>query len=253
MEHYCTNIRETALILAAFWMIGAFPLPLAAQGNHTHSTITDKPSTHGMMFFGGEAARSVYASHLPMFHTPHDYQVLLELEIPDSVRTAYEQSLTVTPKETIYTLVPEVFVLPKMIAKPRPFTAQLYCGHFERGGKPIAGTFTVSIRRVLHFKKFDTSAKRLKTSEYLVFGSPKAQYAAHMISAKPDFDHIVRLENAPLNTSELNQANTITVFSLNRANTPLQMGRVQAKNMRTGKLTTMQIGASLYLEFDDLK
>ncbi len=252
MKHFCMNTRKALLILAALWMIAPPHLPLAAQGNHAHSTSTDKPSTHGMMFFGGEKARPVYASHLPMFHTPHDYQVLLELEIPDSVRTAYRQSRTATPKETVYTLVPEVFVLPEMITKPRPFTAQLYCGHFERGGKPITGTFTVSIQRVLHFKKFDISAKRFKTAEYLVFGSPEAQYAAHVISAKPDFDHIVRLGNTPLSAKEL-QANATTVFNLTRSNTPLQTGKMQAVNMRTGKPVTMQVSASLYLEFDDLK
>ena len=38
----------------------------------------DVPTTHGMLLFGNE---TVYASHLPMFHSPHDYQLILELDL----------------------------------------------------------------------------------------------------------------------------------------------------------------------------
>ena len=37
--------------------------------------------SHGMALFGGKEA--LYASHLPMFHAPHDYQVVLQVHIAD--------------------------------------------------------------------------------------------------------------------------------------------------------------------------
>lgn len=45
------------------------------SAQHVH--YPDKPNTHGMLLMGMEI---VYAEHLPMFHQPHDYQIILELE-----------------------------------------------------------------------------------------------------------------------------------------------------------------------------
>src|SRR4051812_9463415 len=39
----------------------------------------DTPSIHGMVVFGGE--KDTYASHLPMFHSPHDRQVILKIAL----------------------------------------------------------------------------------------------------------------------------------------------------------------------------
>lgn len=50
---------------------------LVAQSEHGHIHYTDKPSVHGMTLMGTEL---IYASHLPMFHTPHDYQIIFGTE-----------------------------------------------------------------------------------------------------------------------------------------------------------------------------
>src|SRR5258708_2218861 len=39
---------------------------------------SDPPATHGMLLFGNQVT---YASHLPMFHAPHDYQVIMKLSL----------------------------------------------------------------------------------------------------------------------------------------------------------------------------
>ncbi|WP_373990514.1 hypothetical protein [Duganella sp. BuS-21] len=41
---------------------------------------------HGMVLFGGK--KGLYASHLPMFHAPHDYQVILQLHVADAATDA---------------------------------------------------------------------------------------------------------------------------------------------------------------------
>ncbi len=212
----------------------------------------DKSSLHGMMFFGGKKSPSVYASHLPMFHTPHDYQIILEVEIADEARAAYQKSLRTNPKETVYTLVPEVFVLPEMLDNPRPFKAEIYTGHFERGGKPITGKLPVSIKRVIYRQKFDTAAKRPKTASYLVFGNNKEQFAAHTITAKPDFDQIVSLRNCPIAEESLKSSN-YTVCSLAEQNRPLKKGNFSAQtSVNAGKML-LKFDKTLYLEFDDLQ
>ena len=37
---------------------------------------------HGMAVFGGRVG--LYASHLPMFHTPHDSQIVLRFRLADT-------------------------------------------------------------------------------------------------------------------------------------------------------------------------
>ena len=40
-----------------------------------------------MLVFGTE---KVYFSHLPMFHAPHDYQAVIEVELPEATKTLME-------------------------------------------------------------------------------------------------------------------------------------------------------------------
>ena len=80
----------------------------------------DHPSTHGMLVFGESA---VFLSHLPLFHSPHDYQVILEARFTpaDVYETDRKKS-----GSTVYTLEPETFVLPDQIKAKKPFKGTLY-------------------------------------------------------------------------------------------------------------------------------
>ncbi len=133
------------------------------------SQAADQPGVHGMLVFG--KGDTVYVSHLPMFHTPHDYQLIAELILPDGAKAAYLKSLRENPQETVYTLVPERFVLPEMVANPKPFKADLVKGHFERGGKELERQIAVKLGRIVHFKKFSSKEKKPALSTYLFFGT----------------------------------------------------------------------------------
>lgn len=218
----------------------------------TTKTYTDRPSLHGMMFFGGVKSPSVYASHLPMFHTPHNYQVILELEISDEARAAYQKSLKANPKQTVYTLVPEVFVLPEMLDNPRSFKAEIYAGHFERGGKPITGKLPVSIKRIVYRQKFDSAANRSESASYLVFGDTKAQFAAHYITAKPDFDQICTLSNLPLSSDAL-KASNYQLCTSEVKNRPVKQEKFFGKNSVNAGKMLLNVDKTLYLEFNDLQ
>lgn len=212
----------------------------------------DKPSTHGMLLFGGIHDKAIYASHLPMFHSPHDYQVLLELTIPDSVQALYKASVKKFPKQTVYTIEPEVFVLPEMLQKPRPFKIQLYRGHFERGGTKIAENITAHIRTILHFRKFDPAATRPQGADFLIFGTEKEAFLAHAITAKPDFDQILSLKpHTPLSTLH---SGTTTPCTVERAsNKPLSTQQKISLRFGTSTKATLKVEKSLYCEFGDLK
>src|SRR5688572_10251895 len=92
------------------------------------TAFADMPSVHGMLLFG---AKKVYVSHLPMFHAPHDYQMIASLTLPAEIKSLYVADQATSGAE-YYTLVPEKFELPTMVKTPKPFKAVLYRGHFER-------------------------------------------------------------------------------------------------------------------------
>ena len=161
---------------------------MAAQTNR--AVTQDSPAVHGMLVVG---THDLYLSHLPMFHAPHDYQAIVACRWRATGGDPQQRYLADRAKTgaTLYTLVPEPFVLPDVIQGQKSFRATLYRGHFERGGVPILTGLTVDITRVVHFRKFDPAATHAPQARYLVFGTPAEAYAAHLISAPPDVDQVL--------------------------------------------------------------
>src|SRR5579859_1939791 len=78
-----------------------------------HATEPTRPPTwglHGMVLFGG--ADGLFASHLPMFHAPHDYHVVIALQLPPDIDTSIRTRLSRAP--ALWTLVPEEFELARL-------------------------------------------------------------------------------------------------------------------------------------------
>lgn len=215
----------------------------AATVSHQHHA--DPPSTHGMLVVGTQA---VYLSHLPMFHSPHDYQVILEAKFDDRAQRAYLESLKNHPEATVYTLVPERFSLPEMIKSPRPFKAELFRGHFERGGEPIATNVTVTIKSTIHFRKFDTTAGQPELSSQILFGKSNEWFMAHFITAAPDFDQVTRV--LPLKASAFESSSIVELVSQSNSE-PLNDGQKIETTTPAGK-SSFQIEKSIYLEHSDL-
>ncbi len=184
------------------------PTDHSAPQSHTAAHHADQPSVHGMLMVG---SGPVYLSHLPMFHAPHDYQVLLEVEMVKSGEDplfTYVQDRQVTG-EKIYTVVPEAFVLPELFTptgapQRKTFKADVFRGHFERGGVEFQSGVTFKVKRVVFAKKFEANASPLPNLQYLVFGNQKELFAAHIITKKPDFDHVVsvRVKDGILNEQQ---------------------------------------------------
>lgn len=166
-------------------IIALFVFASAYAANHT-----DFPATHGMAVVGTE---KVYLSHLPMFHTPHDYQVILEVELDEKTQKLYAANRA-QYSDTVYTVAPDAGVLTQMAKAGKVFNVDLFRGHFERGGTPIAEGATVKVLRVLYFKKFVPGEAKPEEEDYLLFGNAKEQFGAHLISSAPDFDRLVRVK-----------------------------------------------------------
>lgn len=203
------------------------------------ASAADHPAVHGMLVLG---EKTIYLSHLPMFHNPHDYQVILEARLSPAAEKAYAESRKLFPEETVYTLVPERFSLPMMMAEPRPFRAQLFRGHFERGGMPITDSFVVDPGTVLLFRKLDPQEPKGNRHYYLV-GNPEEAFLAHAVAGKPSFDHWV-------------EAHVEGAFppGINRLDTGAEAGPLEQAELESPSLpgARIRIGAEIYREFSDL-
>ena len=72
-------MKKMFLKLLGGKIVGLF-LILICVSSATNPTLgavfNDPPAIHGMLMVG---TQTIFLSHLPMFHRPHDYQVILEV------------------------------------------------------------------------------------------------------------------------------------------------------------------------------
>lgn len=227
-------------------------------------TEADQPAVHGLLVFGTD---KIYAGHLPMFHGPHQYQVLAELELPKTIRTLYLRSLQ-SSDETVYTLAPAPFVLPQMVnatlaGKPRAFKAALFMGHFERGGRRITDSFTVKLKRIVYVHHLAAADTTPNVSAYFLLGTRADCYLVHRIGGRPGFDHVLRVQ-PPADWFRANplatDAFTLLYAPAGNAGKPLQLpAQTNAPATLDFKLPGFELPLQLqnleqlYLEFGDLE
>lgn len=179
------------------------------HGSHGGQPMTAPKTVHRWVVFGGpgegdDAVNQVYLSHLSMFSMPeHAMQVIVAAEFLDgggSPSTAYSDDRRSHPTQRLYTLDPELFVLPDILptdsAPPRrdSLQADLYRDHVEKNNpmkERIARGLNVHISDIVHARDYDADAQPLENLEYLVFGSGTDTYLAHFITRPPDFDQII--------------------------------------------------------------
>lgn len=155
---------------------------------------------HGMVLFGGK--QGLYASHLPMFHAPHDYQVLLQVHLADPVLDARLRDL-LDGNTALWTLEPERFELARLLpAAPQPlrqFHATVVRGHFEKDGQAATGyrDAAIVVERVLLMRQLSPEPASKADSRYLQVGGGTQRYLVKRIDSRPDFDHIVAWTSPP--------------------------------------------------------
>ncbi|HEV7879407.1 hypothetical protein [Bradyrhizobium sp.] len=158
---------------------------------HPHG---EHPAVHGMLIVG---EIRVLMSHLPMFHSPHDYQMLLETTLSAPGSDPFKTYLKdrKASMEKVYTWVPKPFQLSVLAANPpAPLTmmGSIFRGHFERGGVAItADDVEAKVTRVLYARRLTPETPPPADLRYLIFGSPAEAFVAHRIARAPDFDQIM--------------------------------------------------------------
>jgi hypothetical protein len=222
-------------------MSASFPRGTAhAQAN------AETPAVHGMLVVG---ANTLYVSHLPMFHAPHNAQAIAAVQMTDAAgdvraRLARDRART---GETVYTLVPEPDRLTRLFTNGQSYPATLYRGHFERGGTPLLADLRVTVQRVVHGRTFTPRAGTGMQPQWLLFGTPQEPFAAHRISAPPDLDQVVALQAAAVDPAVLARGETATIT----APLPLQAGAALTATV-AGRSWPVRVTAAIYAETGDL-
>ncbi len=173
----------TALLLAGV----AQPQPV------TQRTVQETPrfGLHGMVLFTDGV--NLLASHLPMFHAPHDVQVVLRIHLADAVmQQRLVDKLWQSPSD-YWTLEPERFDL-NQLAPPhqqplKRFHAALYQGHFERGGQKRSESL-VEVEQVLWFSPLRATEPQPSQFRLISLQAQSCVYAYH-IGKQPSFDQIL--------------------------------------------------------------
>lgn len=217
---------------------------------HQHG---DAPSVHGMLLFGES---EVYVSHLPMFHSPHNYQVIAKVGLSDGAKKIYLNSKKDNPSEIVFTIVPEVFVLPEVMVDGGSFKAKIFAGHFERSGQAITEAVDFEVKEVIYFNQFEAKTFPPEKLTYILFGDSDEMFGAHLISAKPDFDQIVEFEPTKKLTKILNDVpSVIGEYPLSNTN-PLELNSSEPFTLKlsngTNLLMELNIFNIIYTEFGGL-
>lgn len=236
--------------------------------DHHHG---DSHGVHGMLVLGGQrtgdALRSpVYVSHLPMFMSPHDFQVIVR--VTGEAAGRYGDFVAHFGSSDIYTFEPEPFALEELdpLGEGGParksFGGKLFRGHFERGGSEIASDVSFEIEQVVHFRRFGSVAEgAAQELRYLGFGESDAAFLAHFITGPPDFDQILNVEiTSPGGVSDEDLRRGVVIGAPGRPNdfeARLQEGEVFSGEVQAGSAgdsapIELTVASEYYLETGDL-
>lgn len=207
------SLGRTAALLGAILATVASSAPLHAQHDpHAHGG-SMPVGYHEFRLFGGDGR--FYISHFPMFSSIHAFQYIVEVQLDEAATAAMSRDVAEDVKhERRYQLSPyrkgkvsanrsedeEDWVLPDTLQGGRSFTGDIF--YLVDGKRRIVSrNATVAVKGAVWKAELNPRFPRPKELTYVLFGTPKAAFLAHQITAPPkpgrkesDFDQIVSVE-----------------------------------------------------------
>jgi hypothetical protein len=226
------NSRNILLSMPVLILVFAISQAVGQKTLSSNQSVPDPIATHNMVVVGEKA---VFLYHLPMFQQkgeslmPHRYQVILEVGFDKKgshPQDDYSKDRISHPDKKIYSINPEPFVLPTLVSSGskqgslRKFTATIFRGHLEKGGKSILSAVDVNVKQVVYFQKFGTVTQKPIQLEYLLFGKGEELFLAHLITAPPDFDQVLSITIADHTFSDEELSKGIKVVMPHTINAP---------------------------------
>ena len=142
---------------------------------------------HGMVLVANMS--SMYASHLPMYHEPHNVQLIYTIENKNLslMRLVLDADLV--------TIKPKPFNLQHLM-RGEKFTvvADVYLGHFERGGMPTFKDLPLNFEKQLYLRSLDDPEKSHIRHKYDTVDLPNnKRLLVHRIQTAPSYDQLILL------------------------------------------------------------
>lgn len=187
MKQYVINILTLLFI--------SFTLPVLATVESEHKE-HNRIGHHGMVLFTDGS--TLYASHLPLYQSPHDYQLIYAVELNNKEIFIEELS------NNMVTILPAKFDLNRLIdGDSFSIETKMYRGHFERGGKLIETNLSFTFKTQIFKRQISKNQlEERKTSEqesehFFLIPNTKLKHniAIHKIQARPSFDMISLISN----------------------------------------------------------
>jgi hypothetical protein len=239
-----SSLFALSLCLSLGLSFNALAASHSMHSQQNHSADSAPPAVHGMVIFGHD--ERIYASHIPMFMVPHDWQAHFEISLETSATdaNAFFKSLSQGKDiQELYTFAPKPFVLPDLLSgKIDTFSGDLFEGNFEAGGKVILKNVHVHVTKIMNVSKLQKTSPLSPQIAYLAVGSDM-NFLSHKIVAPASFDQILEvkwLKKIEQNTAE---------FQLEKADTV--QNRLKAGDLyqvRDGKLIPVALGEEADLQ-----
>lgn len=145
---------------------------------------------HGMALV--KVGDKLIASHMPLHNSMHAHQVILEVAIPKQDLNKVNKLFTTS---RLVSVMPEVFDLHQLInGQVTQFNAEIYSGHFERGGKKALSQVKFTVTKVL----LAQNIRSVKNGSYYVIKiSEQQSLLVHQIGRLPSFDQLLLSNKVP--------------------------------------------------------
>ena len=163
-----------------------FPLQSKATKNaeikhsqHQHNLM----GSHGMVLLY-DPIEGFIASHLPLYSTPHNYQIIYKIRIDNP-----DKLIQLLKTESV-TLLPDNFNLMRLVNGEKfIIKANFFRGHFERGGKQVLST-NMSFEQPILVDKLSKDYVSNNAIFHTILLNDSTSIVAHKIQKKPSFDAV---------------------------------------------------------------
>lgn len=200
----------------------------------------DVPMRHAYVFVG---TATIFLCHQIMgFMQGHNYEVVLEVELPEEIQRALilnrEQTgathFVATAEGSEHTLPAlKAGRLGEFLADVWDYFPLNWGDHWPWTGEPLFGAFPVKVRRVVHYRQIDLNLAARRFEGYVLFGKGDEAHVYHSVVREPDYDHVASLRGPPdwIQPEQLEAAVAIGVPDLawdadaTRCSNPLPDGR----------------------------
>ena len=181
-------VKNITLYLVSICCLVCLLTITQVQANNTHSQ-HKQHSQHNLMGSHGmvliyHPEEGFFASHLPLYSTPHNYQIIYQVKLEEP-----QKYIDMIGKGMV-TLLPSNFDLKRLISgESFAINTKIFQGHFERGGEVKFSTDMTFVKPIL-IEKVSATFTSSKATFYQAVISDQHAIFAHKIQQAPSFDAI---------------------------------------------------------------